>query len=476
MIPLPRAGFAGRVLVVGDVMLDHTVTGAGDRLSPEAPVPVVAVSNEIEQLGGAANVAVGVRALGPEVTLVGAIGADDAGGRLVKLLHTSGIVCGLVRIENRPTTTKSRVVVGNQQIVRVDREDTSPVPVESLVGKLESALDDRPDVVVLSDYAKGVLTDGLVRRIVDHCRSKSIRVVVDPKRRDFSVYRGSTVVTPNLSELIAASSIPLEGLDLVDIAARAQRLAQRHDIDAIVVTLGERGLIVCPRRGACCPIPAAAREVFDVTGAGDSVTATIAAALAHGLPIEASAGLANIAGGLAVGRRGTNIVGLEQLRAAVQGEARYPIMLADLLTLVEAWRAAGKKVVFTNGCFDLLHRGHVELLRQARACGDVLVVGINSDRSVRRLKGPDRPVVCAESRAALLGELRSVDAVTVFDDDAPGELVKLLAPDIIVKGGDYAPDEVVGAETVRERGGRVVIVPLVGEHSTTAIVERLRRS
>jgi D-beta-D-heptose 7-phosphate kinase / D-beta-D-heptose 1-phosphate adenosyltransferase len=468
---------ARHVWVVGDVMLDEYLTGAVERVSPEAPVPVVHVRGSEHRLGGAANVARQIAALGARVTLAGVIGDDEAGSRLRELCAAAGIDGGAVlSVAARQTTRKLRVLGQSQQLLRLDFEDAAPCG-KQLSARLLEALTAAPppDAIVLSDYAKGVLEDETLAGIM---RARgNVPVVVDPKHRDFGRYRGASTLTPNLRELEAAAGRKLDGADAAGLAAVARELLTRSGLESMVVTLGGRGMLVVPRSGAELAVPAIRRDVFDVTGAGDTAIAVLALALAGGVPLGEAAELANAAAGVAVCQVGAVAVSAASIRDALASHPEGKLLSRhDLAARAATWRSQGKRIVFTNGCFDLLHAGHLALLGHAAQLGDVLVLAINSDASVRRLKGPDRPLVPQGERAALLAALASVDAVTIFDEDTPLETLQVVRPNVLVKGGDYQPKEVVGRELVEAGGGRIEIVPLTPERSTSSLVERIRRS
>lgn len=468
-------GFAeANVWVVGDVMLDEYITGDVRRISPDAPVQVVNVSDAYVRLGGAANVAHGVSSLGAKVELIGVIGSDPSGEQVRIACATSGIGCdGLIVDSARPTTRKLRVVARHQHVLRLDWEENRPYPAPPIIEAFDRLTSRAPDVIVLSDYAKGTLSDAAIAHIIGWARKQGVPVLVDPKRNDFEAYRGATVITPNAKELAAATGSAATDLRTVEGGARS--LVMRAACDAMVVTLGENGMMVVPRDEAALHIHSAAREVFDVTGAGDTVIALLAVGLARRLPLTTTAELANVAAGLVVQKVGTAVVAPHELLAACAPSLESKTLSRDdLVERMAWWRLQKKSVVLTNGCFDVLHAGHVSLLRQAKACGDILVVAINSDASVKRLKGEGRPVINENERALILSALESVDAVVVFDEDTPGELIDAVIPDVLVKGGDYKPENVVGRATVERNGGRLVLVPLVEGRSTTRIVEKMR--
>jgi D-beta-D-heptose 7-phosphate kinase / D-beta-D-heptose 1-phosphate adenosyltransferase len=468
--------YAGmHVWVVGDLMLDEYVMGAVERISPEAPVPVVRVQDTEHRLGGAANVARQVAALGASVSLAGVIGNDPAGDDFLRLCAVSNIdTSAVIRLPERRTTRKLRVVGHSQQLLRLDWEDVrscAPQATVRMVSKLAEGA--RPHAIILSDYAKGVLTPEAIASVT--ALRGDAPVVVDPKHRDFTRYRGATTITPNLRELEAAAGQTLDVDDTRAIAAAARPLAAAAGLDAMVVTLGERGMLVVSLHGPDIAVPAIQRAVYDVTGAGDTAISVLALSLAARASLLEAAQLANAAAGVSVGQIGAVAVDAASIRDALAARPDGKILTRDdLLARAVNWRMAGKRIVFTNGCFDLLHAGHLSLLSQAAKLGDILVLGINSDASVRRLKGPERPLVPQEDRAAVLAALEFVDAVTIFDEDTPLEVLQSVRPHVLVKGGDYRLDQVVGRELMEATGGRVVLVPLTPEKSTTALVERIR--
>ena len=468
--------FAGlHVWVVGDLMLDEYVMGAVERISPEAPVPVVHVKDTEHSLGGAANVARQVSALGARVSLAGVVGEDAAAAQLLQLCQAADIdTRAVIKLAERRTTRKLRVLGHNQQLLRLDWEDAAPCAPQATV-RLVSKLAEgpRPDAIILSDYAKGVLTPELIASVIG--MRGAVPVVVDPKRRDFASYRGASTVTPNLRELEVAVGHALNADDTKGIAAAARALIEAARLESLVVTLGNRGMLVVPAKGAETEIPSIRREVYDVTGAGDTAIAVLALSLAAQAPLLQAAQIANAAAGVSVGHVGAVAVDAPSIRDALAARPDGKILTHhELAARVASWRMAGKQIVATNGCFDLLHAGHLALLGHAAKLGDVLVLAINSDASVRRLKGPERPLVPQAERAALLAALTFVDAVTVFDEDTPLEVLQLIKPHVLVKGGDYKPSEVVGRELVEAAGGRVEIVPLTPEKSTSSLLERIR--
>lgn len=471
---LRRAGTA-RVVVAGDLMLDEYLTGEVSRISPEAPVPVVEVSGSFHRPGGAAHVAHGVAALGASARLCGAVGADPAGFSLLAACREAGVdTAGVGQRAEWSTVRKLRVLSQDQQLLRMDWEPRAAVDAGEALSLVGRALDAAPvDVLVVSDYAKGFLSPGATRAIIDAGVARGVPVLVDPKSRDFSVYRGARVITPNLRELEAVVGRSLHPDEIAD-AARA--VLRASGVGEMVVTLGARGMWVVPAEAEAVSIPAERREVYDVTGAGDTVMAVLAVCLAGGAGLPLAARLANAAAGVAVGRVGTAVVTLRDLLDALaSAPAEKVIARGDLAERVAWWRLRGRRVVFTNGCFDLLHAGHAALLARAAALGDVLLVGLNADASVARLKGPGRPVTPWAERAALLAALGCVDGVVAFDEDTPLALIEAVRPDVLVKGADYRADQVVGREVVEAAGGRVVLVELEPGLSTTGVIERIRR-
>lgn len=466
------------VLVVGDVMLDRYIMGSAARISPEAPVPVVLQEADRCVPGGAANVAVNAAALGAQVSVVGLVGRDDGARWLREALAAHNVLGdGLVADPGRPTTQKLRVLSGTQQMVRIDQEIASapgPETAQHLIDTVRRKAR-RASVVVFSDYAKGVLKSGLAEAMIAAAREAGATVLVDPKSRDLSLYRGAHYITPNRKELHDATGLAVETDEDVIAAARIASGAFGGDL---VVTRAERGMSLIRAGAEPFHVPANVRNIFDVTGAGDTAIATLAVALAARVPVEEAVVMANTAAGVSVGKVGTSIVSRAELKAALEVESPSATPHGACLDWNEArevvarWRVRSERIVFTNGCYDLLHPGHVSLLESAAKHGDRLIVGINSDASVSRLKGPTRPVQREAFRAQVLGALRSVDLVVIFDEDTPLDLIKALQPDVLVKGADYAEHEVVGGQEVKSWGGRVVLVPIVAGHSTTNLVSR----
>lgn len=473
-------GHAGNlaVWVIGDIMLDEYAVGSVDRISPEAPVPVLRVAQFEGRLGGAANVARQVAALGAHVSLAGLIGNDPAGEQILKLCSAAGIDTRAVcRSDDRQTSRKLRALARNQQLARLDWEDTRPCPVAQMHAMLAHLRAGRaPDVIILSDYAKGLLTSECLEAIAATATHTGTRVIVDPKRRDLDAYPRGSVMTPNLHELEVAAGKSLESEDVASIATAAQSLVAQAGAEALVVTRGARGMLVVPAHGSCESIPSRGRVLYDATGAGDTVVTVLATTLAAGATLGEAAHIANAAAGIAVGKIGTVSVEPAEIIEFMSGRSSHKMLdRAALAARVREWRDAGKRVVVTNGCFDLLHAGHLSLLHQAAQYGDVLVLAVNSDASVQRLKGPTRPLVPEHERAAMLASLACVDAVIVFEEDTPLELLQAIRPDVLVKGQDYKLEQVVGRDLVESSGGRVVLVPLVPDRSTTALIERIAK-
>ena len=476
LLPILQAFRGARVWVAGDLMLDEYVEGTVSRISPEAPVPVVKVSGRRHCLGGAGNVGHCLAALGARVQLCGVVGADAAGGKLLAACEEAGIDASAVGRSAPSTACKLRVVAQHQQLLRMDWEDVRPVQeaeAASLIDKLKAGL--RPDAIVLSDYAKGFITPEVARMLIEAGQELGVPVLVDPKVDDLGVFAGATVVTPNLREF---ASVVGNTLPPSDTPAFAELVCAHRDetgVEALLVTLGERGILVCAEDGGAVAIQSTARDVYDVTGAGDTLIAALALGLAVGADLETAARIANTAAGLAVGQFGNATVTLDLLVRDLRHHPRDATLVEeDLLHQLAVWRLQGKRVVFTNGCFDVLHAGHLALLRQAARLGDLLVVGINDDASVRRLKGPTRPFTPQDERCALVGALDCVDAVTLFSEDTPLRLIEQVQPAVLVKGADYADKVVVGREAVEAAGGEVVLVDLVEERSTTRLIEKAR--
>ncbi len=465
-----------RVLVVGDLMLDCYLWGAVDRISPEAPVPVVRLNRRSATPGGSGNALINLVGLGIQAIAAGFVGDDDSGRQLLSLLADSGVsTAAIVTVKGRPTTTKTRVICGHHQLLRLDEEETTPVDHlegERLLDRVRLELDEGVAAVVLSDYAKGTLSEEICRAIITEARERSLPVVVDAKGRSFAKYRGSTTMTPNLGEFQRVTGVEqLEGPEFLDAATR---LRDELMLDFLVVTCGDKGIKYLDG-DELIHHPAIARQVYDVSGAGDTVMATLTAALVAGLGRDDAVQLANLAARVVVAKVGTTPIQQGELLETIRGEylAGQSTKVCDLATLkhrLDEWRTHNERIVFTNGCFDLLHVGHVTLLARARQEGDRLIVGLNTDRSVRALKGESRPVVTQNDRAQVLAGLSSVDAVVLFDEETPLRLIEQIQPDVLVKGGDYQASQIVGADLVRSRGGVVTTIPLIEGRSSTQIL------
>jgi D-beta-D-heptose 7-phosphate kinase/D-beta-D-heptose 1-phosphate adenosyltransferase len=468
-----------RILCVGDVMLDRYVYGDVRRISPEAPIPVLRVDEERAMLGGAGNVVRNLAALGAHVSFVSVVGQDGAGAEIESMLEAlPKVVTRLVSEPKRLSTVKIRYVAMSQQVLRADYETSAALGASLQAEVIEHirALLPRVQILVLSDYGKGVLTPEVCRAAIDAARALRIPVIVDPKGKNYESYSGANVVTPNRKELSEATGLALETDEALVAAART--LAERCDIGTLLVTRSREGMSLIGDDGTARHLPAEAREVFDVSGAGDTVVSTLAVAMAAGLPLVEAASLANAAAGIVVGKVGTAVVFADELAAKLRERKLTSIeqKVAPLQTaqdVVAGWRRRGLRVGFTNGCFDLLHPGHVSLLSQARAMCDRLVVGLNSDASVTRLKGHGRPVQPDIARATVLASLSNVDLVVIFEEDTPENLIERLRPDVLLKGGDYTVETIVGAAFVQSYGGRVEIIDLVPGFSTTKTVEKL---
>ncbi len=473
-----------RVLCIGDVMLDRFIYGAIERISPEAPIPVLLVEREKHMLGGAGNVAANLASLGVTVTLMAVVGDDGAGADVRKYLEAQGVTAALETAADRGTTVKSRFVCGSQQMLRVDREKTEAISAAveaALLARLETLVKDT-GALILSDYKKGLLTDRLVAAAIDGARRHGVPVIVDPKGRDFARYRGATFVTPNRKEIETATGLKAATDD--EVMHAAQQVMQSCGIENVLVTRSKDGMSLVAGKGAPVHIPAQVREVYDVSGAGDTVIAVFAAGLAARLPALNAATLANVAAGIVVGKSGTATARPDEIAEVLEEDiikSRAPHMARPpkVATLhraaeqAERLRARGQKVGFTNGCFDLLHPGHLSSLRQARRACDFLIVAINGDASVKRLKGPTRPVQNQDARAEVLAALDMVDMVVVFEEDTPLSLIEAIRPDVLVKGGQYKLEEVVGYDVVMSYGGKIVRADMEEGFSTTNTIAKM---
>jgi len=461
-----------RILVVGDVMLDRYWHGSTNRISPEAPVPVVHVGTNEERPGGAGNVALNIAVLGGQVTLMGLIGDDEPGRALDSSLSKAGVDCRLERLQQFPTITKLRVVSRHQQLIRMDFEDGFPgFDSADLLLEFEKQLASY-DVVVLSDYGKGTLSN--IGEYIQRARAAGKPVLVDPKLKDFTHYKGATLITPNMQEFEAVVGSCENDEAVVE---RGQALLEQHDLEALLITRGEKGMTLLQRQAEPRNLPTHAREVFDVTGAGDTVISTLATGLAAGLPLESATHLSNLAAGIVVGKLGTASVTVDELKWALhehQVVHRGVVTEEQLVEAMTTCQARGERIVFTNGCFDILHAGHVTYLEQASRMGDRLIVAVNVDETVRALKGADRPVNTLARRMTVLAALACVDWVVPFSEETPERLICDLVPDYLIKGGDNNPDDIPGARCVREAGGEVLVMSYVDNCSTTGLITEIR--
>ncbi len=463
-------------LVIGDVMLDRYLMGEVGRISPEAPVPVVLIKSEETRAGGAANVAANLALLGIATKLIGCVGADAEAKNLNQLIKKMGVTANLIASKTRPTIAKTRILGGHQQMLRLDQESHAIFSREendALQANIHEALKASPQIVILSDYAKGLLSEAICQDIINICKAQKILVLVDPKGSDYSKYVGATALTPNKKETAEACNTTIQDADLI---AKASALKSKLALQFMAVTRGEEGISLI--ESTAHHLPATAQKVFDVSGAGDTVIATLAAGLMHNLTPLQSLELANIAAGVVVGKVGTVPIcktDLIEALTAQQGntQAHKICDLAELSLKVNTWKQAKQKIVFTNGCFDLLHAGHVTYLEAAKKRGDKLILGLNTDRSVSAIKGPTRPVVHEQDRARVLAALESVDAVILFDENTPLKLIKTIKPDVIAKGSDYIASQVVGGKEVQSWGGEIALIELVEGRSTSNIIKKL---
>ncbi len=470
-----------RALCVGDVMLDRFIYGDVTRISPEAPIPVIRIKRELVAMGGSGNVVRNLATMGGNVDMVAVIGHDQAGHDLAAQMDAMNrITPHLLMDASRPTTIKTRYSAGSQQLLRADSESSAPLTPtmeEQLLSRARKVIDDC-QIVILSDYAKGVLTNHVVREMIMLCREHGKPILIDPKGRDFGRYHGASLLTPNRKELAEATGLPITTIDEVEAAAR--KLIIDFDIDGVLAKLGGDGVCLVMKDTPAKHFHTVTKEVFDVSGAGDTVIATMAMAMAGGLSLNDCAALANIAGSIVVSKIGTATITLEEIEKELLRDQSSmgvdKIMTAsEAADKAERWRGQGLKVGFTNGVFDLLHPGHLSSINQSRAACDKLIIALNSDASVKRLKGEARPVQNENARAAVLAALEAVDGVVIFGEDTPLELIKTIRPDTLVKGSDYTINQVVGAKEMESWGGHVILADLVQGHSTTAIIEKLTR-
>ncbi len=479
LLSLAHAARPVRVGVIGDLILDRYLRGEADRISPEAPIPVLAIAAEDERLGGAGNVAANLRAVGADVWVGGAVGADENGDSVcAALAELGGDVGAVIRDGTRPTVEKTRLIARSQQVLRFDREDRAPLAknAEASLVKEIGRLLVGTDMVVLSDYAKGTLTKG----VLEHVLKSGVPALVDPKGTDYSRYRGAFGITPNRGEAEAATQVKITD-DEKSLRRAADALFEITDAKVVWITLGAGGIYCAARGGAEFHVRSEARKVFDVTGAGDTVIALLARYLAAGVPLRQAVEIANAGAGVVVGKLGAVSIALPELYRAiatrgdgVDESARKILSRTEAAAMADDLRRQGLRVVFTNGCFDVLHAGHARYLAWARAQGDVLIVGVNDDASIERLKGKGRPVVPSRDRKELLAALGAVDFVVEFAEDTPEELIRSITPDVLVKGADWQGKTVAGSAWVESHGGAVCFAPLLEGRSTTGLIERIR--
>lgn len=459
------------MVVAGDVMLDRYLFGGTERISPEAPVPVVQVRETVNRAGGAANVAANLASLGVDTTLIGVVGQDDEAAALKAVLEQQNVNCRFKAVANWPTTTKTRVQSRGQQLIRLDREEWGASGSDALTGYLKKALKSA-STVVLSDYGKGALGD--VSAMIDLCRNANTPVFVDPKGSDFDKYRGATVLTPNQSEFESVAGVCDSEDELVE---RVRKMISELELGALLVTRSEKGMLLVEASDEPVFLSTRVSEVFDVTGAGDTVIAVLAGAVASGESMAAAAALSNLAAGLVVRKTGVASVSPSEIRAALhqRGQGgRGLVQEVELAAMISDAKYQNESIVMTNGCFDVLHAGHVAYLEEAKSLGDRLIVAVNDDESVRRLKGSDRPVNALQDRMAVLAGLAAVDWVVPFSEDTPARLIRMILPDVLVKGGDYRPDDIAGAKDVLKNGGEVRVLAFREGHSSSSIIDKLR--
>lgn len=467
-----------KVLVIGDIIYDEFIWGDVERISPEAPVQILEWRSDNDALGGAANVANNLAHLGCKVYMVGVVGEDRRGRRIAELLSEKGINHkGVITDRERPTTHKTRIIAHSQQILRIDKENRNLVAgdIKKRICQYIQNIMDEVDGVICSDYAKGVLTKKILSFLVEEAKKRKKIIVADPKGEDYSKYLGINVLTPNQSELERTSHIEIVNNGDLEMAARL--ITEKCGNDAILVTRGKEGMSLYERNGKIIHIPTEAREVYDVTGAGDTAICLFGIALFSGASRTEAARLANIGAGIVVGKVGTSVVKQEEIRHFLKENTpltRGKIFeIKELKNIISSLRNRGKRVVFTNGCFDILHMGHIKYLQKARDHGDLLVLGLNDDHSVKKLKGPRRPLINQDERANILAALNCIDYIILFSELTPENLIRELKPDILVKGGDYIINDVVGRDIVEGYGGRVEIVPFIEGYSTSGIVRKI---
>jgi D-beta-D-heptose 7-phosphate kinase/D-beta-D-heptose 1-phosphate adenosyltransferase len=462
-------------LVIGDVMLDQYIFGDVDRISPEAPVPVLKKTSKIERIGGAGNVALNLMGLGVKAILVGEISNDISGKKLTALLKEQFISTQHLIKTKRPTTTKTRIMSGQQQVVRIDDEEPSSGISNIELKKILALLKNNPSAVIISDYEKGLLTKPSLQKIIQTAIKRKIPVLVDPKGKDLEKYRGATAITPNKKEALLLSNVYGKGEELLENSLK--KLVKKYGFKFIAMTRGEFGIKYITSTKISNYPTSISRQVFDVSGAGDTVISTLAATIIAGASIDDSFKLANISAGIVIEKIGTmpinSIELLEELQSQKQGQENKIILKIDLLAKIKQLKNQNKKIGFTNGCFDILHAGHVTYLEKAKEKVDYLIVGMNTDNSVKKIKGPKRPVINETDRARILCSLESVDAVILFSESTPINLIKSLKPNLLIKGNDYSLKQIIGANEIKEWKGKVILIPIVKGKSTTKIINNL---
>ena len=462
---------SAKVFVVGDIILDQYIYGETNRISPEAPVPIVKVNNSEERPGGAANVAVNVASLGINTQLLGITGNDEASERLESILAQKNVKCHFIQQDNCPTITKRRVLSQHQQLIRLDYESDKKTENSTELVKKYIKLLNSVDIIILSDYAKGGLIE--VEALIKYANDKNIPVLVDPKSKDFDCYKNATILTPNEKEFEEVVGICETDNVLTE---KGEVLLKNLNLEALLITRGKKGMTLIQKNKSAIHLNAMSHEVFDVTGAGDTVIAVLAAAIASNQSVEVATMLANTAASLVVKKLGTATVTIDEINKNLYDEATSLSIPNKkyALELINEAKKSGKKIIMTNGCFDIIHTGHVRYLSKAKSLGDYLVIAVNDDESVKRLKGNGRPINTLEDRMLVLNSLASVNLVIPFSQDTPEEIISSVNPDVLVKGGDYKEENIAGAESVRKSGGEVVIVPFDEGYSTSLILKKLK--
>ena len=475
----PNTFKTANVLILGDIILDHYIYGSVSRISPEAPVPVLLKERSAIGLGGAGNVAANITALGGNAALITITGDDPNSKELENLLNQQNIQFHVIKDASRQTTTKTRIMAKQHQLVRIDEEDHHALS-DDIQEKILTQFDHLHKdfkTVIISDYGKGLCNKPICRTIIEKCRTANIDLIVDPKGRQWGKYTSATCITPNFTEFSSITGdIPNEDEAIMDIAPH---LCTELDLDKLLVTRGSKGMVMVDKQHTIISLPADAKEVFDVSGAGDTVIACIAACRSMDWPWHSATEFANMAAGIVVGKSGTkpiSIMDIMERMAGADASSQKVMPLEKAMTKIDQWKAEGLKIGFTNGCFDILHTGHIHLLHSSAALCDKLIVGLNSDASITGLKGPDRPILPQEERSTLIAALKSVDMVILFDEETPIKLIKAIKPMMLIKGKDYEKSQVVGADLVESWGGEVALVDLMEDKSTTSIIEKIKKT